>query len=367
MLDLEPAIRTARLSKPFPTTPDELTAEWLGAITGHRVDAFEVGPLGEGVGVIGSVNRVLLTCPGGPGSLIVKFSSRAPENRAVALTYDMYRREVHFYRELAARVPIRTPRCYAAEYDDARDDFVLVLEDLRDCRVGDQVAGASLADAEAVVDTLASLHAATWNRPLEGVRSHNFPAQRDGIAQGFQMGWPVVMERFPELIPEAARRRAPALASHIGTLIDTLTASSQCLVHADVRLDNVLFVDAAPGAAATSAAPVLVDWQSVCLSSGEQDLAYFLTQSLADDVREQHLDELIRRYHQVLTDGGVAGHTLDACRQRFRVASVYLLAWAVLIAGTLDLGNERGQALARALLGRSFNAVMSLDGFDLLT
>lgn len=351
----------SQVSKPFPTAPGELTAEWLGAITGHRVDDFSLAPLGEGVGVIGSVNRVRLITSDGPKSLIVKFSSRAPENRAVALTYDMYRREIHFYRELADQVPIRTPRCFAAEYDDAGDEFVLALEDLGDCRVGDQVEGASLEDARAVVDSLARLHAATWNQPLTGVRSHNFPAQREGIAQGFDLGWPVVLERFPDLIPDAARRAAPALPGRVGDFIDDLTAGDQCLVHADVRLDNVLFLG--PG---QMEGPVLVDWQSVCRCSGEQDLAYFLTQSLADDVREPHLDGLIVRYHTLLTEAGVSGHGLEDCRGRFRIASVYLLAWAVLIAGTLDLGNDRGQALARALLGRSLKSVLALDGFDLL-
>lgn len=357
MLASNPSSGSPSVSNPFPTAVDELGTDWLGAITGTTVHGFHAAPLGEGVGVIGSVNRVTLRSDGGPDSLIVKFASHAAENRAVALTYDMYWREVHFYRELAGRVPIRTPRCFAAEYDRDSDDFVLALEDLGDCRQGDQVTGAGLADAEAVVDTLGALHSATWNKPLHGVRSHDFPAQRNGIADGFRMGWPAVVERFPDLVSAVARKQAPALADHVGPLIERLTTGDQCLIHADVRLDNILFDDDRP---------VLVDWQSVCLCSGEQDLAYFLTQSLADPLRDAHLDALIQRYHDALTAGGVRGHGLADCRERFRAATVYLLAWAVVIAGTLDLGNERGQALARALLGRSLNSVERLDGFELL-
>lgn len=112
----------------------------------------------------------------GPSTVIAKFASPAADNRAVAATYDMYGREVHFYRHLADRVPIRTPRCLAAEYDADTHDFVLLLEDLSECRTGDQVAGASYEDAVNVVQTLGRLHAATWDAPLADVRSHNFPA-----------------------------------------------------------------------------------------------------------------------------------------------------------------------------------------------
>ena len=357
MLDRTTGCRTAIVTTPFPHAPEALTADWLGTVTRHPVSGFQVESLGEGVGVLGSVKRVRLSSESGPDSLIIKFATSVAENRAVALTYDMYRREVHFYRELAQRIPIRTPHCLAAEYDDASDDFVLVLEDLRDCRQGDQVAGASLKDAEAVIDTLAALHAATWDQSIAGVPTHNIPAQREGIAGGFQQGWPAVAARFPELIPADARNRAPALARQIGGLIERLTADKQCLVHADVRLDNILF---------DGDRPVLVDWQSVCLCSGEQDLAYFLTQSLPDALRDAHLDALIRRYHTALCAAGVQNHSLSDCRERFRVATLYLLAWAVLIAGTLDMGNERGIALARALLGRSLNSVAALDAFSLL-
>lgn len=341
----------------FPKGPEELTADWLSSVTGTDVRSFHVAPLGEGVGVIGWVNRVELDTDAGPRSVIAKFAARAPENRAVASTYDMYGREVRFYRNVASRLPIRTPVCLAAEHDPDTDDFVLVLEDLRDCRVGDQLAGADLADAERVVTMLAELHAATWMRPLPDVISHDFPAQRQGMRDGFNIGWPAVLERFPELVTEPVRRFAPRLGDQVPALIRQLTDGEQCLVHADVRLDNVLF---------DGDRPVLVDWQSVCQCSGEQDLAYFLTQSLADDVWEDHADALVSRYHQTLQEGGVENYGIERCRNRFRIASLYLLSWAVVIAGTLDMGNERGRAVARTLLARSLKAVGDLDALSLL-
>ena len=121
-----------------------------------------------------------------------------------------------------------------------------------------------------------------------------------------------------------------------------------------MRLDNIFFGESEV---------VLVDWQSVCASAPEQDLAYFVTQSLAPQVYAQ--EDWPARYQAALAQRGV-NYRLDLCRERFRIAALYLLCYAVIIAGTLDMGNERGRALARTLLGNSLSALDGMDAFALL-
>jgi hypothetical protein len=106
-----------------------------------------------------------------------------------------------------------------------------------------------------------------------------------------------------------------------------------------------------------------VDWQSLCTSAPEQDLAYFVTQSLPDGVRRA--EDWVAVYHRALTDRGVS-YDLATCRARYRVCALYLLCYAVIIAGTLDLGNERGRMLARQLLGNAMRSLEELDAFRLL-
>ena len=131
-----------------------------------------------------------------------------------------------------------------------------------------------------------------------------------------------------------------------------------CLTHADVRLDNVFF-----GAGHGDSEIALVDWQSICTSAPEQDLAYFLTQSVPPEVLAQ--EDLVAFYHTELTKQGI-DYRLDRCRERYRVCALYLLCYAVVIAGTLDLANERGAALGRTLLGNSLKALDEMDAFALL-
>lgn len=337
----------------FPASPNALTNQWLSQVLGFPVHQFEVEFFGEGAGIIGMVTRVHLELDEGRRSIIAKFPSPAEENRAVAATYDMYSREVNFYQHIAPVIDLRVPDCYFAAFDPATAEFVLLLEDLQDLRIGDQVAGCSEADAQLVVQGIARFHASTW-QTKQLLVSHNNPAQRDGMMAGFQVGWPVVSEQFADLIDPDAAKLAPKLPEHVGDLLDQMTVDPICITHADVRLDNVFF-------AANEIA--LVDWQSVCTSAPEQDLAYFVTQSLSDEVR--NAQDWVGLYHQTLTEAGIS-YDLTRCRKRYRVCALYLLCYATVIAGTLDLGNERGLALGRTLFGNAMRSLGELDAFSLL-
>jgi len=345
----------------YPVTPEAVTSDWLSRQLGREVSDLAVTAFGEGAGIIGQVTRANFTSDGSRSSVIIKFPSSAPENRGVAMHYNMYGREADFYREYAAHVPVRVPAAYAVEFDSQTHDFVLVLEDLQGYRLGDQVAGAQLADAKATVITIARMHAATWNVDLPRLISHNNPAQIGGMIEGFGVGWPVVQEKLAHLIPEAALAKGDLLPANVAALLARMSSGPQSLVHADVRLDNLFFAEQgdADGVA-------LIDWQSVCSCCGEQDLAYFLTQSLPPELLRAEGEALISLYHETLLANGASDYSLDECHARYRDSALYLMCYAVVISGTLDLGNERGAALGAALLGRCLAALDDLDAYSLL-
>ena len=126
------------------------------------------------------------------------------------------------------------------------------------------------------------------------------------------------------------------------------------MAHVDMRLDNIFFGDDYVA---------LVDWQSVSTSAPEQDVAYFITQSVPPAVRAQ--EDLLGYYHSELTAQGVV-YDLARCRERYRVCALYLVCFAVSIAGELDLENERGQALGKVVLGNAMTALDEMDAFALL-
>ena len=338
----------------FPTQPEALTSAWLTEALGFNIANFRVELFGEGAGIIGQVTRVHLESARGNTTIIAKFASPSPENRAVAATYGMYEREVAFYQNVATDIDIRVPECYFSEMDVDTQTFVILMEDMQDMRIGDQVKGCSQAEAEVVVKSLARFHASTWNSDLDLV-SHNNPAQRDGMMAGFGVGWPVVSEQFSEFIPENGDQLGQAIPAAVPRLLEEMCQAPTCISHADVRLDNIFFSDNEI---------VLVDWQSVCTSAPEQDLAYFVTQSLPADIRRN--TDWITLYHQELVTQGIADYSLEQCQRRFKVSALYLACYATIISGTLDLANERGQQLGRTLFGNAMTALIDLDAFSLL-
>jgi len=337
----------------FPSAPEQLTNAWLSQQLGYAVDNFQVEMFGEGAGIIGMVTRLRLQCADGARSVIAKFPSPAEENRAVAATYNMYGREIYFYQHIADTISLRVPECYYAAFDAEDQSFVILMEDLQDWRIGDQVAGCTRAEAEAVINGIAALHASGWQSSLD-VISHNNPAQVQGMQGGFAVGWPVVQEQFADLIPAAATGLGDKVPARVPQLLEQMCQPPVCISHADVRLDNIFF---------KGQDIALVDWQSLCTSAPEHDLAYFVTQSLPVPVRQAQ--DWVAVYHNALTEQlsnrGVENYSLQQCRQRFQLSAAYLVCYAVIISGTLDLGNERGMALGRTLFG---NAMQSLDEMD---
>jgi len=361
----------------LPQTPEQLTPEWLTAAlrgTGTlpasaRVATAGVRPLAAGGGLIGVVAKAWLTYDGdagaAPRTLIAKFPSPVAANRAVADTYDMYGREVRFYQDLAATTQLPHPACHFAGRSARSSNFVLLLEDIGDRRPGDQAAGSDLADAEIVIDAMARFHAGTFGRTSDARFSwltlQANEAQITGMEGGFAFGWPRFESELVDLIPPRVREWGHRVGPSTRALLQALCSGPLVVGHADFRLENMFF------AAKPEHPPfAIVDWQSITKTSPGQDLGYFLTQSVKLEVRRAHERELLRRYLDGMRAAGVRDYSWDRLWHDYRLGVLYLLDFAVTIAATLDLANERGAAIARALSERSCAALDDLDCQELL-
>ena len=141
--------------------------------------------------------------------MIVKLPVLIDATRQVALAYRFYEKEVAFYRDLAARTPLRTPEVYFGAHDLETDNFVLVMQDVGHLRAADQIAGCERDDALAAVAALARHHAAFWNDPRfatmssRGSRSVPTAPIPEGVLQGFATSWEPFVEFIgDELSPE---------------------------------------------------------------------------------------------------------------------------------------------------------------------
>jgi len=293
----------------FPASAGEVKPAWLtlrlqaaGLLDAGAVTAIAWEPIGTGQ--VGDSARFTLTYdpPGaGPPTIAAKFAAADPASRATAAALGLYAKEVGFYRDLAAKLTIRTPRALASEISPDAGDFVLLFEDLGPARGGNQLAGCSIEDAREAVRQLAGLHAPSWgNAALTGAAwLQPPPGALDLLRGAYPQATQVFAERYADNLAPELMGVCLQLAER-GEDWFGRVAAIPCLIHGDYRLDNLLF-DIRGGAEPVG----VLDWQTVTVGSGPTDLAYLLGAGVGTSLREGHEDELVALYCEVMTHAGV--------------------------------------------------------------
>ena len=361
----------------IPRLPEDLTAEWLtsalretNAIAGAKVTSFDVEPdIAAGKGFMGQLARLTLRYdthePAAPASLIAKFPTYGPENRAVADLFRLYETETRFYEQLADKVHLRTPRRYYSARCPNCTDFILLMEDLAPARVGDQVAGCSAEQARLAVHELAKFHAAWWESPrlaeLDWVWAFNNPVRSAAAVAGYGASWPPFKQIWGKKLPAAFLEMGETFATKIPAQLDRLAAPPVTISHGDYRIDNLFFATPEGGAPLS-----VVDWQVMTLGNGLFDLAYFMSSAVPPADRRAVEMDLLHDYHDILAEGGVKGYDFDQCLLDYRTGIMFCWQYAVIILGALDTANERGLALFNDVLDRFVSAITDLDAMETL-
>lgn len=352
----------------FPTHPDELTVDWLSAILhrdghlapGRVVTGFEATTIGEGVSLLGLVQRVSLTYsdgegPAGPPSVVIKFAHPLEANRAIAMNTRMYEREIDFFENIAPHVDMTLTSYFHGAIDTDTGMNVVVIEDLHSYRAGDQVEGIGPDEAKLIIDSFAPLNAAFWGRcdqPLLDTCMRIDSSYVEPFLPGVFGTWERCRELFPDCITDDVMAALPVYIDALRDLHRLMGERTQTLVHGDVRLDNVMF-----GADPHHDPVVLIDWQAVMVSNPMQDVAYMLSQSMDTDLRRRHEDELIAYYRDKVTELGVDGYTIEQATADYDIAALWIMAYPLIIGGAFDPANERGRTLAEKILQRSTQTV----------
>jgi aminoglycoside/choline kinase family phosphotransferase len=292
----------------FPAHPDAVTAEWLtvrlrehGVLGSGRVSAVAWDPIGTGQ--VGDSVRFGLQYEGGegPGTLAGKFPAADATSRATAAAFGLYAKEVGFYRDLANRLKVRVPRTYAAEVDEAGNEFVLLFEDLGPCRQGNQLASCSAEDAHHAIRQAAAIHAPSWNDPslVDLPWLHMRPEALAHVKALYPQAQSLFAERYEDVL-EPELMRVCAKLNEASEHWFGREGGDRCLIHGDFRLDNLLFEIRG------GAEPIAVlDWQTVAVGNGLTDIGYFLGCGIGDALRRETERELLDLYCAEMTKLGV--------------------------------------------------------------
>lgn len=334
------------------------TAALAAHLDGARVATCVTTPVGTGQ--VSDTVRLALTYdpPGaGPPSLVAKVTAASDVSRSAALLTRTYEIEAAFYRELAASLPVRTPRCYLSAWSPPDNAYTVVLEDLAPAQQGDQMEGCSIDDAALALHEMALLHAPRWGDPgLTGLpwlhRSspemfQQLQAMVSTLSDGF-------LERLADrLDPDVVALTewfVPRIADYVGDQPKPWTVA-----HGDFRVDNLLF---------GGDRVAVVDWQTVVHGPGLGDLAYFLGASLPVEHRRAHERDLVAAYHERLTAEG-AGLSFDDCWAGYRRYAFAGLMMAI-VASILVERTERGDRMFVTMANRHGRHALDLDAAALL-
>lgn len=346
----------------------EVDAAWLttvlrtsGAIDdATTISAVEIEPFAVGAGLLSLLYRATPTYGGGTGpeTLIVKFPIDIPTQRGIADALGFYPREIRFYREVAPHSPVRTPVVHAAMMAEDSTDFVVVMEDLSDHTTPDQRVGATWEQALCSIDAMAALHAKWHEHPELEQLVNTFPPMLNpgylhGLPPIFEAGWVNAQVHGADYLTPELVMFGDRYGEHLEFMLTTANTPAT-LVHGDWRLDNLFF---------DGDDVMVIDFQISGLASGVYDLAYFVSQSIAPDVRAGREQELIDRYVEQLAANGVV-RDRDEVEHQFKVAVAQCFIYGVSSFPSYDDLPERSQELVKLLLGRSAQAIVDFDALS---
>lgn len=339
-----------------PAGIDGIDPQWLSSALGARVDEVTSEQIAQDSGFSSLLYRLRLRGDGVPATLIAKLPARS-EARGAMEIMGGYRREVTFYRDVAGRAPMATPRAYVADVDEGGVEFVLLLEDLADWDNADHLAGLSIERARICVASLAGLHA--WScRPANEAVVQRFPSIdnpmiRDVMVPAFAYGWQLYLEKGDGEVPMEVAAFFDRFGERAVAALDTLSQRDM-LLHGDIRADNLFF---------HGGAMKVVDFQFAARGCGVVDVAYLITQGLRTEDRAGRDRELLREYVIHLRDHGVDADFDESWRQ-YRAATVYQALMPVVALITWDVVPERSRRLCLTLIDRAIAAIHDTDALE---
>jgi hypothetical protein len=349
------------------TNLDAVDPVWLteklhtAGYTEARVKDVVAEPLPTG-GAWCDIRRLVLryehSADGLPASLIAKAPRNGPA-RPAGSALGLFDREMRFYTELAADVPLRLPRCFHPGDGDLGNEPIL-LEDLTAWSAGSQLAGLTLEQTQALLGDLAGMHAKFWNSPRlageEWLLRIDAPAHIAVMEQMAAAGIDPMRERFEDTIEPDAMRRGLEVCRQFGDVLRAIGQSEpKTLVHEDFRLDNILF---GPGGER-----LVLDWQVPSYARSVHDVAYLLTGSLQADLLSAHWEPLLRHYHDKLLAGGVTDYPWDELRAQYRQNVLYSFIFPLALASTLSIDSEQGAELGEVMVTRVFRHADEVDAY----
>ena len=335
----------------------EYLSKALASISGvAKLKIKSISPIGTGQ--MAESYRVKFSQESGEKieSVVVKVPSQNENSRGASRTTRCYELETSFYSSLRSGLKVETPECFHVWYDAPSDDFVLVLEDIKDANQGDQITGATVEQADAAIAQLVNLHAPMWGserlNQIEWLPKHSL-----SVATGTGQLLRSVFDGFAERFSEKVNSEIINLGERLVAKIDRYYAAFPTLLtvaHRDFRLDNLLFTPQG-----NKIGVKVVDWQTVGAMPGASDLGYFIGASFTVEGRRDYEQILVQSYCERLAAQKIDVSNNEIWAQyRLLGTSGYIMA---IVASMLVKQTDRGDAMFAVMANRHGQQMLDLE------
>lgn len=289
-------------------------------------------------------------------SVVVKVPSQNVNSRSASRATRCYELETSFYSSLRNSLKVDTPKCFHVWYDATSDDFVLVLEDIKDANQGDQITGATVEQADAAINQLVNLHSPMWGseklNQIEWLPKHSL-----NVATGTSQLLRSVFAGFAERFAEKVNSEIISLGERLVSKIDRYYGAFPTLLtvaHRDFRLDNLLFTPQG-----NKIGVKVVDWQTVGAMPGASDLGYFIGASFTVEGRRDYEQTLVQSYCERLAAQKIDVSNNEIWAQyRLLGTSGYIMA---IVASMLVKQTDRGDAMFAVMANRHGQQMLDLE------
>ena len=232
--------------------------------------------------------------PGAPRSLVIKRPAAGRRDR----TGEDFASEVRFYRDLAGRAPVRTPRFHFGDLEPGRS--LLLLEDVAGIEPIRFRRGASPEHARLALQQLGKLHAHWWGR-VDGLDwvPHLADAEvRASYARDYDRGWHSGREYFRSVC-DPFTEIGDALVGRLAESLAPLGAPAT-LLHGDAHFENLPLVEERG-----ERRVLFLDWPGPRRGVAAFDVAVFAVMSFRVDARRRSEEALVSAHADAVRASGV--------------------------------------------------------------
>ncbi|OIN78846.1 phosphotransferase [Mycobacterium malmoense] len=337
----------------LPRTVEDIDAAVLSRVMGTHVGSVRVL---DGHAGTSTRARLALTGKNVPESVFVKIAAKTAATRLMGELGRLGHTEVRFYSQLAPQLT-GVPDAYGAAFDAWTGRYLLVLEDLpaESCEFPDTLHPLSPDQASLVVELLADLHAAFWNRlPRDGrgplawlyTPSSDVTSLLTGPLMHASMKRLAERTTMPAGIPVEQGR---FIADNYRTVAALIDAPPHTVMHGDAHPGNMYFCGGKAG---------LLDWQAVRRGHPSRELAYTLITSLTPEDRRATQRDLLDDYRRALAAAGGPELDRDELWLRYRQGALYGYVAPLITAG---MGGMQVEDIAAEGLRRGVEALDDLE------